>query len=969
MKPTLVCVVFLLGWLGSCYAQTSLNSHAQRAALPPRVLRASVQPPVSSNRIDRLCLQAEKALKKQQYPQAIALYRQAQAWCREDRDFLRLANTYSDLSTVFYEQTYYEKALAECLTGLRLLPRNQPGSDSVQFKLNSYTGSIHVSLNRLDSSQHYFDQAESLLNRNSTLEASIPLQVTNFYSSFGAQFNNLANYDKTLIYLQKALNIAKRYELMEMYEVLYNNIGSCHHILGNDEPAIHYYELALAQTKTPMLKVMLRNNIGSLYLQSKDYPQATFALQLALTQYNRLVRVQPSQQNREYLGRILTNLGTCYTRTGRFNEARRSLAQARTLFLRVVGSHHPRLTEVYIQTGELAEARNRWMDALASYQKALNTLFLNGYTHPAPPDDEAISVVGLFDVLRHQAAVLDRLSQHPSRPSDLRASLATYQSALLLSDKIRRSYEGVEAKLFFTQQARPVYEQALDVAYRLYEQTKQTTYRDAAFDILEGSKSAALADALREARIKPATLPARLLNEEKRRNARISDLKTSLAMARTPGQIQALKSTLVDEQLQLNQLLRQFDRISPRYYRFKYIRQTVPLSQVQRALPDTRTALLSYFLGNRYMYTFVVSRQGTFFRRSVTDSAVSPYLDTLRQSLYINPGLDTYRGSRAAQRAYRTFVAPFAGELQPIRRLIVLRDAELHFIPFEVLESQPDQYLLQQYSIRYAYSATLLFDSTRHNRPHNLTTLALAPYADSTGLTASIRNEGMGALPASYNEVKRIGGKVLLNRAATKEAFLRNYHQYGLLHLATHAHADGNDPAQSYIAFYPNQSQYKLYTNELYNLSLNHAQLVVLSACETGTGLLQRGEGIMSLARAFTYAGCPSVITTLWNAHDESSAFLSERLHHHLREGLPSDDALQRAKLDYRQSELGRPYNHPYYWANFVLIGEATPLYLSGHPDYLNWRTLGGAATLVIVGILVWLFAWGGKKGGMPPGR
>ncbi len=825
---------------------------------------------------------------------------------------------------------------------------------------------MHVALHRLDSSQHYFDQAEALLNKNSTLEASIPLQVTNFYSSVGVQFNSLTNYEKALIYLEKALNIAKRYELGDMYEFLYNNIGTCHHILGNYDPAIHYYELALTQTKTPILKVMLRNNIGSLYLQTEDYPHATSALEQSLTQYNRLIRVQPSQQNWEYLGRILTNLGTCYTRTERFNEARRSLAQARTLFLRVSGLHHPRLAEVYVQIGELAEAQNRWIDASNEYLKALNTLYLNGYpskNNPqAPPDDEATSVPGLFDVLRHQAAVLDRLSQHRNRPSDLQASLATYQTSLLLSDKIRRSYEGAEAKLFFTQQVRPVYEQALDVAFRLYEQTKQTTYRDAAFDILEGSKSAALADALREARIKPATLPARLLNEEKRRNARISDLKTGLATARTFGQVQALKSTLVDEQLQLNQLLRQFDRISPRYYRFKYLRQTVPLGQVQRALPDAQTALLSYFVGTRYLYTFVVSRQGAVFRRSVTDPVVRPYLDTLRQALYVNPGLDTYRGSRAAQRAYRTFVAPFARDLRPIRRLIVLRDAELHFIPFEVLESAPDQYLIQRYSIRYAYSATLLFDSTRHNRPFNLTTLAIAPYADSTGLTANIRNEGLGALPASYHEVERIGGKVLLNNAATKEAFLQNYHQYGLLHLATHAHADGNDPAQSYIAFYPNKAPYKLYTNELYNLSLNHARLVVLSACETGTGLLQRGEGIMSLARAFTYAGCPSVITTLWNAHDESSAFLSERLHHHLREGIPSDEALQRAKLDYRQSELGRPYNHPYYWANFVLIGEAIPLYESSHSDYLNWRTAGGTAALVVVGILVWFFAWGGKK-------
>lgn len=108
-----------------------------------------------------------------------------------------------------------------------------------------------------------------------------------------------------------------------------------------------------------------------------------------------------------------------------------------------------------------------------------------------------------------------------------------------------------------------------------------------------------------------------------------------------------------------------------------------------------------------------------------------------------------------------------------------------------------------------------------------------------------------------------------------------------------------------------------------YDLDLSQARLVVLSACEAGRGKLQKDEGIISLARAFVYAGCESIITTLWNAHDETTADISKRFHEYLKDGLQTDEALRKAKLGFLDSELKNKYEHPYYWANFVLIGKA----------------------------------------------
>ena len=138
-------------------------------------------------------------------------------------------------------------------------------------------------------------------------------------------------------------------------------------------------------------------------------------------------------------------------------------------------------------------------------------------------------------------------------------------------------------------------------------------------------------------------------------------------------------------------------------------------------------------------------------------------------------------------------------------------------------------------------------------------------------------------------------------------------------------------------------------TEDLYNLDLRKSQLVVLSACKTGYGQLQKGEGVISLARAFAYSGCPSVMTTLWNAHDEASAFLSERLYEHLKAGLPKDEALQKAKLDFLNSDIRSRYQHPHYWANLILIGDREIVDFQGY----KWLWIGLILVLCSMGIFV----------------
>jgi CHAT domain-containing protein len=165
-----------------------------------------------------------------------------------------------------------------------------------------------------------------------------------------------------------------------------------------------------------------------------------------------------------------------------------------------------------------------------------------------------------------------------------------------------------------------------------------------------------------------------------------------------------------------------------------------------------------------------------------------------------------------------------------------------------------------------------------------------------------------------------------LDTSATKKNFLAFAEKSNIIHLATHTIVNDSIPEKSLISFYPTEkieaTQNNLYEQEIYNLKLDGTKLVVLSACETGTGKLAKGEGLMSLGRAFTYAGCPNIISTLWKADDKSTAWIMQKFYSYYNNGNDAATALQKAKLDYlNSSEIEKRIKTPHYWAHLVLTG------------------------------------------------
>ena len=212
----------------------------------------------------------------------------------------------------------------------------------------------------------------------------------------------------------------------------------------------------------------------------------------------------------------------------------------------------------------------------------------------------------------------------------------------------------------------------------------------------------------------------------------------------------------------------------------------------------------------------------------------------------------------------------------------------------------------------------------------------------------SSSNDG-SRLPKASSEIASIltvfKGKAHVN--ATKSNFLEQGNLYNVLHLAMHSDINEEHPEFSSLNFYGTKNA-QLFISELYNENLV-ANLAVLSACDTGNGLYENGEGVISLSRAFNYAGIPSTIMSLWKVDDEATAKIMNYFYKHLEKGLAKDEALHNAKRDYLENTEDPMLKHPYYWSGFVLSGNTDALVKSS----FDYRIILVVFGLFFIGILL----------------
>ena len=377
-----------------------------------------------------------------------------------------------------------------------------------------------------------------------------------------------------------------------------------------------------------------------------------------------------------------------------------------------------------------------------------------------------------------------------------------------------------------------------------------------------------------------------------------------------------------------------------------------PLDEFRLTLPRD-TAVLEFWMGSKAAGVLWISASGAGMKRWTPDLAG---LERVRQVL-----ADPHRSD------WREVLTPVAGELlagipvlddPQIRRLRIIPDGQLALVPFEALPLGATDLLIQRFSVSYAPSASL----SGHTRPLPAGVRwpwqpALAGFGDPQAGAGSNEGRAWPPLPHSRTETNRVagitGGKSVVHLGPdARKAELAAAVRYPLIHLATHAQADLQDPERSFILLAPASPKTQLwdylFSKEVSALPLGKTDLVTLSACETNVGVFVPGEGLRGFSEAFLAAGARSVLNSLWSVGDVSTEELMTRFYARLASGETAGDALRMAKLDF----IGhRQSSHPAHWAAFVITGDSDWKL----PRLVGWPWLGGLALLVIAALAVYL--------------
>lgn len=353
------------------------------------------------------------------------------------------------------------------------------------------------------------------------------------------------------------------------------------------------------------------------------------------------------------------------------------------------------------------------------------------------------------------------------------------------------------------------------------------------------------------------------------------------------------------------------------------------LKSLQRSLPAD-TLLLEYWLGDRSLAILAISRTSA---RSLYRPLSSSDAHTLRQlpAALRNPLNSTIDAAILLPGGLSELQRP------DITHLIVIPDGDIAKIPFEALPRPAGhgELLIHRYAVSYLPFAAA-FHQARARRsvlwPWQPSVMAFAdPTQGTDGRGIRMEQQNLNNLPHAADEVRAAvtatggHGVSFLFRDARKQRLLEQIRPVPVLHFATHAYADPEDPARSYILFAPAADGVEgfdyLFLAEAGRIKAAKGGLVVISACDSGTGRIVQGEGVQSFSSAFLAGGASAVLSSLWKVNDRATQELMTRFYRNLTNGDTADAALRAAKLSFLTGTGNS--SQAEYWAAFTLAGDS----------------------------------------------
>lgn len=866
-------------------------------------------------------------------------------------DSLAMEMSLNSLGRLSYMRGDLEEATQYFERSLEIAQRLAPGSLRVASNLNSL-GSLEIQKGDLLQAAEYFEEALDIARQL----APSSLYVAAGLNNLGVLTHRQGDLDRAAEYYEKALNIRRTLapESLDV-AVSLNNLGNLSRERGDSERASKYHQEALRirQRMAPgSLDVATSlTNLGILARLQNDLDRAAEYHEQALKIQKHLA------PDSLYIAASLSNLGMLARDRGDLDRA--AGYQEEALKIRERLAPNSRAVALSLNTlGAVTSERGDLRQATEYHERALEIL-----NKLAP--GSAAAAESLYAL-----ATLRRKQKRPQAALTL-----LYRALEALENQIERLGGSRDIQADFRAEYSVYYRDTIDLSIELHE-------LENAFHILERSRARSFLAQITERDLMFSDTPESLQRKRWQIVHRYDKTQNKISQLNSNEQEREIEGLLAE----LRQLHRDYEDVMEKIVksspRLESLRAPQPLHlDAARQILDPGTVMLSYSISKDETHLFILQRDEELQVKTLPlgegelRGEVEKILELQKRGavpmLYTNPL------RQAARYLYQALIQPAEEAIAKSDRILIVPDGCLHLLPFGLLIRKPEpkeglgdrdfEYLVEWKPLHAVLSATVyeeLKSQRRSDPTEDVGALVLAAFGDplyppgKSGdeiaadrsvdvyvRSAAERGFEFDPLPYSREEVNRIASlypdgvvHAFLGAEATEKQAKVIGKNGRILHFATHGRYDNRFPMNSYLAltiperFQEGQENGLLQVWEIYESVRLDADLVVLSACESGVGEEVNGEGLKGLTRAFQFAGARTVVSSLWQVDDRATAELMERFYRHLAAGMAKDEAMRAAQVELIRGPLRiknpegqieeRDLSAPYYWAAFQVIGD-----------------------------------------------
>ena len=606
------------------------------------------------------------------------------------------------------------------------------------------------------------------------------------------------------------------------------------------------------------------------------------------------------------------------------------------------GRSHQTLGQFYLSDNRLPEALDQCEKAVECLKKsrswrqlAQSYFFLGQAQRRSDMKEDAkksyeLSIkfaasIGRPETLWRAYSQLGRLAE---QEGERQKAFKYYAEGINIIEEMRGEIGDPEGKALFMENKFQVYEWMIHLLHRLkrdeeafnyLERAKARTMLDMLGDKTFASRNAEMEDLLARERSVREQLQE-LTNASGQMSLQESEEGDDRGEDRAESDDREAPDLAV-LQAEQKKLIERIDQLNPDLASLLNV-NPLTAKEVQSLL-DEDTVLLGYYAGSEWVGVFVVAKEKILgvkldIRRKQLAEKVKEFRKETEEGLTVKV-FTSKDYEKPLTELYAILIKPVEKEVAGKKHLVVVPHGMLHYLPFQALRSPEGKYLIESYTVSYLPSASVLKYAREKNKGNHADLFAVAnPVTD------------LSPLPAAEVEAREVSAlfarkEVLLGPSATKTTFKKDAPQYDLLLFSTHGEMIESDPLKSNLRFTPTQQDDgKLTVSEIFDMEVK-ANLVTLSACETGLargtkGDFPQGDDLVGLSRAFIHAGAPSVVASLWKVSDESTVAMMRSFYTNLQT-MPKAEALQQAQLALAKSSA-MTSSHPYFWAPFILVGD-----------------------------------------------